>query len=349
MTPHQYIERETLNISTERLYWDRVISFLYSKVRENVPALFHVVTGPRISSLLGFLNYDFFLTGKLSGNMKFLRKSGINLNECLEIPELLNTPKKIFERKIRYWECRPMRADRQTVASPADARILVGSFCESKSIFVKEKFFEYEELFGSHKDVWLEMFSDGDFAVFRLTPDKYHYNHTPVAGAVRDIYEIEGRYHSCNPNAVIMTITPYSKNKRAVTVIDTDVPGGSQVGLVAMIEVAAFMIGEITQCYSEKQYNDPIGITKGMFLNKGCPKSLYRPGSSTDILIFQKDRIVFADDILVNRYNHRAVSRYTLGFGETMVETDVKVRSPIATSAKNTVTMYELSMEGIRS
>lgn len=330
MTPHQYIERETLSISIERFYWDRIISFLYTKVRENAPSLFSIVTGPRISSLLGFLNYDLFITGKLSGNMKFLRKSGINLDECLESPELLDTPKKIFERKIRYWECRPMCKDRQAVVSPADARILVGSFCEGKSIFIKEKFFEYEELLGVHKEVWLEMFSDGDFAIFRLTPDKYHYNHTPVAGVVRDIYEIEGRYHSCNPNAVVSTVTPYSKNKRVVTVIDTDVQEGSRVGFVAMIEVAALMIGGVSQCYSSERYDDPAGIVKGMFLKMGCPKSLYRPGSSTDILIFQKDRIVFAEDILTNKRNYGAISRYTLGFGEPMVETDVKVRSMIA-------------------
>ncbi len=330
MTPHQYIERETLNISTERLYWDRVIGFLYSKVRENVPSLFRIVTGPRTSSLLGFLNYELFITGKLSGNMKFLRQSGINLDECLEDPKLLDTPKKIFERKIRYWECRPMCEDCEAVVSPADARVLIGSLSEGKSIFIKEKFFEYEELLGHDKGEWLEVFRNGDFAILRLTPDKYHYNHTPVSGIVMDLYEIPGRYHSCNPSAVIMTVTPYSKNKRVVTVIDTDVPGGSQVGIVAMVEVVAFMIGEITQCYSEERYDNPVNVSSGMFLKRGCPKSLYRPGSSTDILIFQKDRIVFTEDILINRLNGNAMSRYTLGFGEPMVETDVKVRSLIA-------------------
>jgi phosphatidylserine decarboxylase len=334
MTPHQYIERETLSISTERLYWDRVIGFLYSKVRENAPALFRIVTGPRISSLLGFLNYDLFITGKLSGSMKFLKKSGINLDECLEDPELLDTPKKIFERKIRYWECRPVCADGQAVVSPADARILVGSFCESKGIVIKEKFFEYGELLGPDKCEWLEAFRDGDFAIFRLTPDKYHYNHTPVAGIVLDAYGISGRYHSCNPGAVIETVTPYSKNKRVVTIIDTDVPGGSQVGLVAMIEVVAFMIGEITQCYSEERYDNPVNISSGMFLKKGCPKSLYRPGSSTDILIFQKGRVLFADDILVNKQSREAMSRYTLAFGEPLVETDVKVRSLVAKGSR---------------
>jgi phosphatidylserine decarboxylase len=67
-----------------------------------------------------------------------------------------------------------------------------------------------------------------------------------------------------------------------------------------------------------------------MFVKKGAPKSLYRPGSSTDILIFQKSRIHFAEDILRNRLHYSAQSRFTLGFGASLVETDVKVRSLIA-------------------
>jgi hypothetical protein len=31
---------------------------------------------------------------------------------------------------------------------------------------------------------WLPAFDRGDFAIFRLTPDKYHYNHVPVSGEV---------------------------------------------------------------------------------------------------------------------------------------------------------------------
>ena len=49
-------------------------------------------------------------------------------------------------------------------------------------------------------------------------------------------------------------VTPYSKNRRHVTLIDTDVPGGSQVGMVAMVEVTALMIGDIVQCYSDEKY-----------------------------------------------------------------------------------------------
>ena len=291
-----------------------------------------------MSSVLGFLNYDAFLGGRLSGNRNFLRRCGVSLDECLDAPRFLNTPKRIFERKIRYWECRPMPAEQNAVVSPADARVLIGSFSEKDSLFIKEKFFEYEQLIGLDKAEWTDAFRCGDFAIFRLTPDKYHYNHTPVAGKVVDFYEIHGHYHSCNPKAVITTITPYSLNKRVLTIIDTDVPRGTNVGLVAMVEVVAFMIGEIIQCYSEERYENPRATTAGMFLKKGCPKSLYRPGSSTDVVIFQKGRIRFAEDIVRNLGDGRASSRFTKGFGEPLVETDVKVRSLIAKALNS----YEL-------
>jgi phosphatidylserine decarboxylase len=262
----------------------------------------------------------------------FLSKCGIDLSECIDPPEQLDTPRKIFERRIRYSECRPMPDETDAIVSPADARVLVGSFHETSLIFLKEKFFSFEEMFGSDNNLWQRAFSGGDFAVFRLTPDKYHYNHTPVAGQVVDFYAIDGDYHSCNPTAVVTVATPYSKNKRVVTIIDTDVPGGTAVGLVAMIEVVALMIGDIVQAYSEEGYAAPRQIEKGMFLRKGQPKSLYRPGSSTDILIFQEGRMDFATDIRNNMSLAGVSSRFTQGFQTPLVETDIRVRSLLGRS-----------------
>jgi len=58
--------------------------------------------------------------------------------------------------------------------------------------------------------------------------------------------------------------------------------------MIAFIEVVAMMIGEICQVYSPYRYESPSDIKIGQFLVKGQPKSLYRPGSSTDIIIFEK-------------------------------------------------------------
>ncbi len=327
---HQYIERDSGRVVTERLIGDRMVRLLYHGVRENSAGLFRLLTSSRSSHILGMINFDRPVLSKRA----FLDDCGIDLSECLDLPEQLDTPRRIFERRIRYKECRPMPVDTDAVVSPADARVLVGSFRETSLMFLKDKFFSFEELLDCSNSVWHKAFSGGDFAVFRLTPDKYHYNHTPVAGQVVDFYAIDGEYHSCNPTAVVSVATPYSKNKRVVTIIDTDVPGGTGVGLVAMIEVVALMIGDIVQAYSAQGYDAPRQIERGMFMDKGQPKSLYRPGSSTDILIFQAGRMDFAEDILDNMRKAGVSSRFTQGFKKPLVETDIRVRSLLGRARK---------------
>ena len=326
---HQYIERETGRVRGERPFGDWIVNYLYCKKREQTPLVYQLLGSQWFSSLLGWVNYDFPLGSSVSGTHRFLKNCAVNLSECLEPPEKLDNARKVFERRIRYWQCRPMSADPAEVVCPADSRMLLGSFADTSMLFLKGKFFAYEELLGPDKAQWLTAFCVGDFVICRLTPEKYHYNHTPVAGIVRDFYENDGNYHSCNPGPVIAAATPYSKNKRVVTVIDTDVPGGSAVGLVAMIEVVALMVGDIVQCYSVKEYQDPAPILPQMFVHRGCPKSLFRPGSSTAVLLFQKDRVQFSSDLIRNLHRTDIASRYSEGLGRPLVETDVQVRSTI--------------------
>lgn len=330
---HQYVERLHGVALDEELFGDRIVRFLYSQARERAPFLFRLATSARISSLLGWCNFDLRFAPYLLGNTNFLARCGVDLSECLAPAAHFTTPRRVFERQIRYWRCRPMPCDRQAVVSPADARVIIGSLAADSALFVKGKFFEYEELLGVGESRWLAAFAEGDYAIFRLTPDKYHYNHTPVAGRVVDHYLFDGAYHSCNPGAVVAMVTPYSKNRRVVTIIDTDVPGGTGVGLVAIIEVVAMMIGDIVQCYSDTGYDWPQRVRPGMFLSKGVPKSLYRPGSSTDILFFQKGRIRFAEDLVEKARRSDVVSRFSVGFGQPLVEVEVKVRSLLATAS----------------
>lgn len=331
---HQYIERESLQARSEKIFGDKLVNFIYSGVRENAGVLYNAAISARMSALLGHINFTVPFGNILTGSKRLIRELGIDLSECMDSENELNSARKIFERKIKYWERRPMSENPGVIVSPADAKMLVGSFSENSLLFLKEKFFSYTEIFGAgekytDKVNWIYAFTDGDFAVFRLTPEKYHYNHTPVSGKVVDIYEINGAYHSCNPTAIINVVTPLSKNKRMVTIIDTDVDSGTHVGLVAMIEVVALMIGDIVQCYSEHHYESPQDVRVGKFLAKGRPKSLYRPGSSTDVLIFQKNKIKFCDDIISNMHRMDAQSRFSKGFGRPLVETEVVVRSTI--------------------
>lgn len=328
-TRHQYVDRSTGQVKTERLFGDRIINLIYSQAREHTPALFRALTSGHASSLLAQLNFDVALGHRLGGGSDFAQAAGIDLSECLEPAARLDTPRKIFERQIRYWAKRPMPDDARAVVSPADSRIITGSLQETSQIFIKEKFFSFEELLGGLVR-WISEFRGGDFAIFRLTPEQYHYNHVPVSGRVVAYHEIEGAYHSCNPAAVVSVVTPYSKNKRVLTVIDTDVEGGTGIGLVAMVEIVALMIGEIQQAYSAEFYDDPSLVYKGLFLKKGQPKSLFRPGSSTVVLLFEPGRVDWAEDLVRNQMRQDVESRFTKGFGRPLIETEVRVRELIA-------------------
>ncbi len=328
MSAHQYVDRRTGTVVTERLIGDRTVSFVYNRLRENAPTMFKLLTSARISSLLAYCCYD-MKGGSPEKYDKVFKQLDIDRRECVEPPGYFTTMRRIFERQIRYWDNRPMQNDSTLIVSPADARLLIGSFAGNSRLFIKDKFFDLQELLGVNGS-WFRQFTGGDFAVFRLTPDKYHYNHFPVSGRVADIYEVDGRYHSCNPLASIAVASIHSKNRRVVTIIDTDVEGGSRVGLVAIIEIVALMIGDIIQAYSTRQYENPQPVRTGLFVKKGCPKSLYRPGSSTDVLIFEPGRMRFCDDLVVYSRRHDVHSRFTEPSNRPLVETDIRVRSPLA-------------------
>ena len=101
-----------------------------------------------------------------------------------------------------------------------------------------------------------------------------------------------------------------------------------------MIEVVALMVGQIEQRYSEDRYESPCAVEKGMLLKAGAPKALFRPGSSTVVLLFQSERIRFAPDLVENQYRSGVQSRFSLTLGEPLTETDVAVRSLLALPAE---------------
>lgn len=325
---HQYVERMSGRVCDERLYWDSAVRFLYSSVRESAPRLFAALTSARMSSFLAFLNYESFVGRSVAGGRRFMGRHGIDFSECVDDGPPPQTLSEIFERKIRYWETRPMSKESRHIVAPADSRMVWGSLHEDTPLFIKGKFFDVAELLGGVADA--RRFSDGDWAVFRLTPEKYHYSHCPVAGVVREFSSLDGSCHACNPAAVVEVVTPYSKNRRDVTIIDTDVPGGSGVGLVAMVEVAALMIGDIVQCSSVEKYRAPTGMSPGLFLRRGSPKSRYRPGGSTDVLLFERGRIRMNADLVRAQQRRDVHSRLSAAFGAPLAESEVRVRSTIA-------------------
>jgi phosphatidylserine decarboxylase len=318
---HQYIERATGSIRNERLFADPLVRFLYNEIRENAGWLFKALTSPQASHILGVLQYDlcFFSPHRIKALMRDL---DVCLEECLN-PEHFRTARAVFERKIRYWSCRPQPPAFPCVLAPSDSRMLPLNLSTHSLFPVKGKFFDLKTLMG--ESPWHERFAGGRAAVFRLTPDKYHYNHCPVSGEVLETFMVEGRCHACHPDAVVREVTPFSRNRRLVTLVDTDIPQGSGVGLVAMVEVVALMIGGIREAYSHKAYENPQALRPGMRIQAGCPKSLFYPGSSTVVLLFEPLRMDFEEDLVANSLRRDVQSRFCEGFGPGLVETDLRM------------------------
>ena len=105
---HHYIERDTGQVCSERPIGDWIVNYLYSKRREEVPFVYQLLGSQWFSGFLGWVNYDFPLGQSIPGIRRFLKNCAINLNECLDKPEELDSARKIFERRIRYWQWRPM-------------------------------------------------------------------------------------------------------------------------------------------------------------------------------------------------------------------------------------------------
>src|SRR3974377_104398 len=100
-TRHQYVDRRSSAVCTERLFADRAIAFIYDALWENAPAVFSLLTAAWSSRILGFLRYDSFLGSSSAGTAKALRACGVDLNECTEDPVNLCTARALFERQIR--------------------------------------------------------------------------------------------------------------------------------------------------------------------------------------------------------------------------------------------------------
>jgi hypothetical protein len=121
----------------------------------------------------------------------------------------LDSARKIFERKIRYSQCRPMSEIAAEIVCPADSRVLFGSLRESSGLFLKSKFFDYEELLGFDKPSWLKAFdvavekqqggdpSDADIEQAGERLDRNHLFPLPAAG-LGDFFHAAGKKQSAS-------------------------------------------------------------------------------------------------------------------------------------------------------
>lgn len=187
-----------------------------------------------------------------------------------------------FAREIKP-ESRPVAMERQSLVSPADGRVFAYENIDVERI-VQVKGFEYSlaELLGDIEQA--QQFQEGVCYVVRLCPADYHRFHFCDSGIPQKTKKIKGYYYSVNPMALNKITQLYCRNKREVTLVESD-----NFGKIAYVEVGATAVGSIIQTYEV-----------GKRINKGHEKGYFKFGGSTVILFFQKGTVKVDGDIIEN-------------------------------------------------
>jgi phosphatidylserine decarboxylase len=339
MVVHQYVERVRRTASNETLLADQVINFLYHPSREEPGFLLNALAGGTVTNALAYWQFDRTLVNTQRCIEYAAHRMLIRESETLTGYAAMRTLRDLFERKIRYWDVRPLPDDVSSIVSPADGKLLPFAAFERDMLPVKSKFIRIDDLLGA-ANPWRERFASTlsheshvnhlAGVIVRLTPDVYHYTHAPVSGRIIARQTIEGRFHSCNPTALVRFPGSYALNRRVVTVYDTDVDCGTNVGKVVQVDVAAMMIGEIQSRYSERRYEAPRSLNAGDFVVRGSPVSMFRPGSSTSIVLWDGTRASLSGELIANAARSDLRSRFSDWLGKPWVETQVLVRQSIA-------------------
>jgi len=262
-----------------------------------------VLTGKLISKLGGMLTRSRMSRYAIA---PFVKKHAINLDD-FQIPTTgFHSFNDFFIRTIKP-KCRPIATEPDALISPCDSKLYVIPTLTQESIFfVKALPFSLATFLGPTHNA--SPYTHGTLAIFRLSPNDYHWFHMPAPGTPRPATLIPGRLHSVNPLVYKKNIQPLITNQRIVIPIDLD--NGTSVMMVA---VGALMVGSITTTY---QPNTPVPT--------GSPLGYFAFGGSTIALLFPHNTI---------RINEELCATSNQGI-ETVVQMGQKVGSLYAPTTK---------------
>jgi len=217
----------------------------------------------------------------------FVKTYKLSTSELAE-PDIskYKTFNEFFYRKLKDG-ARPVdgSGDPSLLVSAADCRMTAfASVSDATRFWVKGKNFNLKNLLGSDK--LAADFDGGSLAILRLAPQDYHRFHAPADGKVESITPIAGEYYTVNPLAVKENLDVLTDNKRVVTIISSP-----SFGKMAYVSVGALMVASI---------NFTGAKDVGAELKRGDEVGYFAFGGSTVILVFQKDRVTWDQDLLDN-------------------------------------------------
>ncbi len=270
-----YIDRRTKETKLEKVYCGPFLRFLYSTLlgKQLVNCLAYF---PYFSRLVGWWQRRPWTKRKIA---HFIHNYGIDSTEFEQKVTDYGSFDAFFTRKLKR-EARPLG---EGPIIPADGRYLFHQdLSRADGFVVKGKKFSLEKLLRSPS--LAEKYSEGSLLIARLCPTDYHRFHFPVDCTPGPAQLINGSLFSVNPIAVKQNIEIFTENKRMMTALQTE-----KFGTILFIEVGATAVGAIHQTFHP-----------GKAYKKGDEKGYFSFGGSSLMLLFEKEKIHFASDLLAS-------------------------------------------------
>lgn len=268
-----YIDRKTGQRCTEKVYGGKALSFLYGEgwlARWLLPLLSET---PFFSWLYGYLQKRRSSAKKIA---PFIQAYGIDATEF--VPTQFSSFNDFFIRKLKP-EKRPIVSAPHILAMPADGRYFV--YPKIGQFQVKGQTFSLPDFV--QNSAYAHRYADGSMAIVRLCPIDYHRFHFPCDGVASQAELIQGSLYSVNPIALKKRLAILAENKRVITEMETD-----HFGTLLYIEIGATSVGSIHQTYRP----GPV--------RKGAEKGYFEFGGSCLVLLFEKNKILFDEDLIAN-------------------------------------------------
>lgn len=274
----KFINRSNNNIEIEKVPYEKFLKFLYHNPFGKLP-LNLIIKRTFLSKFYGKKMNTSSSTKLIEPFIKSYnidtKEFQSNIKDFLSFNDFFIRKLKSTARKIDFKE--------NVLISPVDGRILVFDNLEnSTNFFVKGVQFNLKKLLKN--DEVVTKFQGGSILIARLAPIDYHRFHFPTNGLISYSRLINGYLYSVSPYAFKNNLKVYCENKREISILQTD-----KFGDIVLCEIGATMVGGIKQTYSPNT-----------FVKKGDEKGYFFFGGSTCILLFEKNKVIFDEDLLNN-------------------------------------------------
>ena len=274
-----YIDRKTGKRIEENVAGNKFIVWAYNTfIGKSVLEL--IVKRKLFSALYGKLQD---LSGSKKNIKPFIDDFNIDMSEAVRenVSEYCSF-NDFFTRKLKV-ASRKIDRSENVLISPADGKALAYENIDiEKIIQVKGYSYKLKDLLNDEKAAGY--YRHGICIVVRLAPSDYHRFHFVDDGIPLNAKSVKGDYYSVNPIALKEVARLYCKNKRDITVFDSE-----NFGQITFVDIGASCVGTIIQTF-----------IKNKKVIKGDEKGYFKFGGSTVIMFLQKGMIKIDPDILKN-------------------------------------------------